>query len=140
MNKIFKNILAIALTGVTVCAISACTDKPQGNNPSNSSGYYVPEKENVVDVRAPEIYCSYNYKIVEVGKEAILPAVEFSENNVTAEYTLDGQKVSPGAKFTPTKVGTSVFEIKAQDGAGNKSTPKKVFITVTDNPSDLNKI
>ncbi len=136
MKKTMKNILAFALA-LTAAGSFACNKK---DNTAKDPSYYVPQKENVADTTAPEIFASYEYKIVLVGEETTLPTVEFSETGVTSTYTLDGVSVQAGAAFTPTEEKSYVFEIKAQDSAGNKSTPKKVYIRATENESELNTI
>ena len=137
MNKIWKKFLTFTLAATSAFGLFACSDKDTGDKDPE---YYVPKKENVADVIAPDIFPSYEYKIALVGEETALPTVEFSENNVTASYTLDGVAVQAGSAFTPTEETSYVFEIKAQDKAGNKTTPKKVVIRATSDENELNKV
>lgn len=137
MKKIFKKMLTFTLASASALGLIACSDKSSG---SKNPEYYVPEKEQIADTIAPDVIPSYEYKIVMVGEETALPTVEYSENNVTANYTLDGATVQAGATFTPTEEKSYLFEINAQDTAGNKATPKKVFIRATNDERELNKI
>ncbi len=137
MKKNLKRFITITLASVCALGLFACGGK---GDKLKDLEYYVPEKENVADTTAPEIFASYEYKIVLVGEETTLPTVEFSELGVTATYTLDNEEATAGGKFTPTEVGVYEFVVNAKDAANNKATPKTVKIRATDDPTELNKI
>lgn len=137
MKKSFKKFMAFALTAVSSLGLFACGDKAEK---VGDLEYFVPQKEQIEDTTAPEIFASYEYKIVMVNEEMKLPTVEYSENNVTATYSLNGEEAQAGATFTPTEVGVYEFVITAKDAANNKATPKTVKIRATDDAMELNKI
>lgn len=137
MKKNLKRLITLTLASVSALGMFACGKKEEK---VPDLEYYVPEKENVADTTAPEIFASYEYKIVLAGEETTLPSVEFSESGVTATYTLEGEEVVAGGKFTPEAVGVYEFVVNAKDAANNKATPKTVKIRATNDASELNKI
>ena len=138
MKKNLKRFMTVTLAAISALGLFACGEKKPIK--LDELEYYVPQKENIADTTAPEIMSSYEYKIVMANEEATLPTVEFSENNVTATYTLNGESVEAGGTFTPTEVGVYEFVINAKDAANNAASPKTVKIRATDDENELNKI
>lgn len=122
-----------------VCIFVLTTAVACGDEQSVDDG----DTDNVVpvvqtDTTSPLINAEYEYKIVKVGSEVVLPSVSFDEE-VSAVYTLDDEAVAGGSTFTPTAAGVKVYKITATDKAGNKSV-KEIIFTITANDDDLNKI
>lgn len=143
MKKNLKRFLAFALTVSASLSLFAC----KKDDDKTVDKYTPAQKETHADVTAPTIRPDYAYKIVMKDVAFSVPSVAYSENNVTASYTLyytengeeKSKEVAVGESITPTQTGKMKLHIKAQDASGNKSQ-KDILYTVTDDINDLNKI
>lgn len=143
MKKNLKRIVALALTLSASLSLFAC----KKDDKKTSDKYTPAQKEEIADVIAPKITPEYEYKIVMKDVAFTVPSVSYSENNVTATYTLyyteagveKEKAVSVGESITPTETGKMRIRVNAQDASANKSQAD-ILYTVTDNANDLNKI
>ena len=124
-----KKILCLLMSAIMFVALGACSkeEEPTGNNP--------PEKNFVIDKVA--IKASYEYKIVLRGTQVTFPTFEFSQNDLSISYYLDGEKLGNVNSFEAKEVGTNVLEVKAINPDGY-SAVKNIVYTVTEDENDLN--
>ena len=124
-----KKILCLLMSAIMFVALGACSKEKvsTGNNP--------PEKNFVIDKVA--IKASYEYKIVLRGTQVTFPTFEFSQNDLSISYYLDGEKLGNVNSFEAKEVGTNVLEVKAINPDGY-SAVKNIVYTVTEDENDLN--
>ena len=124
-----KKILCLLMSAIMFVALGACSKEKEstGNNP--------PEKNFVIDKVA--IKASYEYKIVLRGTQVTFPTFEFSQNDLSISYYLDGEKLGNVNSFEAKEVGTNVLEVKAINPDGY-SAVKNIVYTVTEDENDLN--